>query len=781
MGTASEPSGSRALRRWPDVIAVVWIVAAAVLALVPALVHGFYLGPYDLLSTYGLTAHPGVVPHNYAVGDLNDEVIPWISLAWTQVHHGHLPLWNGYEALGIPLAFNFGSAAFSLPALVSYLAPLRDAFLVQVIVSFVVGGTGAYFFARVMRLQPLAAAFAGTTWVLSGPLFGFLGLPDTSVMSWAGWQFAAVVLVVRGTHRYRSVLLLAVTIAFSILAGNPQIEILILLPLLAFTVVLLLCRTPALRGQGPIRRPIIDLAIACVAGGALSAPLALPGLQLANASIRTTSAYAYANPVSQVLGTMFQTFWGLPIAGNFFNPRGFYPEQWVWVGALAVVLAVVAVGVRWRRPEVAGLAVATVIAAAASVVQPVDTVLNKVPLIGHSWWSRSLIPLAFCLAMLAGEGLDAVVRRSDRRQALRWALGACGAIAVLLGVVWLVGRGSLSTHDARVRAESFVWPTVSIFVGFVAFGALALVERRSASDPGPRRASASRWPLGVAGALLVFQTVFLLVIDAPLPSSTSTPYQATRAVTVLQRAVGSSLVGLGEAKAGFGGLGLGFAPNTNIPFGIHQFAAYDPIEPTSWFNSWGATTHTSPGVAEVYYFIPGIESAKVARRYGVSYVLVPSGAAAPSGAVFDRNLGNEDLYRIPGAASATLVPTGEAAGWPSIDAAGAAVPVQWTGPSSLRLVTTSPSSRVLRLRIASVPGWRATIDGRPLALSPYLSMMLQAHIPPGHHVIELTYWPTRFTEGIVLAALAVLGFVVAGLVVWRRSVPRPKDGVPSEP
>ena len=39
-------------------------------------------------------------------------------------HHGHLPLWN-YEALGMPLAFNFGSGVFSLPALVSYLTPLR--------------------------------------------------------------------------------------------------------------------------------------------------------------------------------------------------------------------------------------------------------------------------------------------------------------------------------------------------------------------------------------------------------------------------------------------------------------------------------------------------------------------------------------------------------------------------------------------------------------------------------------------------------------------------------
>jgi uncharacterized membrane protein YfhO len=55
-------------------------------------------------------------------------------------------------------------------------------------------------------------------------------------------------------------------------------------------------------------------------------------------------------------------------------------------------------------------------------------------------------------------------------------------------------------------------------------------------------------------------------------------------------------------------------------------------------------------------------------------------------------------------------------------------------------------------------------------MTPYLSMMLQAHIPPGEHVIELHYWPKRFTEGLVIAACAVLGFVVAAIVVRRRYI-----------
>jgi uncharacterized membrane protein YfhO len=39
--------------------------------------------------------------------------------------------------------------------------------------------------------------------------------------------------------------------------------------------------------------------------------------------------------------------------------------------------------------------------------------------------------------------------------------------------------------------------------------------------------------------------------------------------------------------------------------------------------------------------------------------------------------------------------------------------------------------------------------------------MLQARIPPGRHVIELRYWPTAFSAGLVLALVAVV--VLAGV------------------
>ena len=50
--------------------------------------------------------------------------------------------------------------------------------------------------------------------------------------------------------------------------------------------------------------------------------------------------------------------------------------------------------------------------------------------------------------------------------------------------------------------------------------------------------------------------------------------------------------------------------------------------------------------------------------------------------------------------------------------------------------------------------------------------MLQARIPSGHHTVQLNYWPTSFTYGIVIGALAVviLSTAVALELIRRRHV-----------
>ena len=82
---------------------------------------------------------------------------------------------------------------------------------------------------------------------------------------------------------------------------------------------------------------------------------------------------------------------------------------------------------------------------------------------------------------------------------------------------------------------------------------------------------------------------------------------------------------------------------------------------------------------------------------------------------------------------------------------------------------------MLRLRLTDEPGWHATIDGKPLGLETFARVMLQAHIPAGHHTVEIYYWPEAFSAGIFLAVVSALGLGIACVVesTCRRAKNRP--------
>ena len=115
---------------------------------------------------------------------------------------------------------------------------------------------------------------------------GILGWPMSSVRSWGGWLFAAVVMVLRGEKRARAIVLLAVVIAFAIYAGDPEGVDLLALSAAIFALTMLLFRAPALGGSGPVIRPAIDLGLSGWRRGPCSAAHPAPGLQLPQGSNR---------------------------------------------------------------------------------------------------------------------------------------------------------------------------------------------------------------------------------------------------------------------------------------------------------------------------------------------------------------------------------------------------------------------------------------------------------------------------------------------------------------
>jgi hypothetical protein len=767
-------------RRWlPDFLGLAWVVAAGLAVLAPTLSRGWSLGPFDQLNRLGLTKTSplpakSLKVQNPQVVDLIRELIPWTNLAWTQVHNGMLPLWNPYSSLGAPLAFNWQSATFSLPNLIGYLFPVRFDFTVQVLITMIIAGTGAYVLARVMRLGVLGAAMAATAFELSGSFTAVLGWPIGSVMSWAGWMFALVILIIRGGHRRRDSILFAIVVAWAVYAGEPDALVVLAVAMIVFVAVVLGIRARRL-GSAAVVHPVLGLAVGSIAGLGLAAPLILPAGQLTAGSVRGTGRIA-AFPAYQILHLAFQTFDGsstYPLV-TFNNHGPTYVAPAGYIGIIAIVLAVVGLIRRRNRPGVVAFGAVVLVSGCLVYLSPLVSFLNDLPGLGEVRWVRALQVLVFAMAMLAGVGIDVVVRSSHVRAVRNWLGVGFGAAAVLLLLLWAFGRGHLPAFETSIRAKSFRWPAFELVIGLAVFGFLVVLERRR-GRAGTGKGLILGKPGRTAGAiLLVASTVLLVVLGEPWWSSNTTYLAPNRAEVALQKAVGSSTVGFGSLSC-WSPPTLGIVPEVNIVYGVHELDSYDPLTPQKLYDAWTESTGLSAKPTGGYFtglpvslFCPVVDTTADARLFGVGYVLEPGKHPGPPGSVFDRKVGNEGLYRIPGSSPATITPISRSGSLPAVDATGTPLKVSYPNPTSWKVETNATTPQVLRLRLTDVPGWHATIDGKPLVVSRFNRVMLQARIPPGRHTIELHYWPETFTVGIAVAVLTVIGLVVVAVVGRRR-------------
>ena len=755
-----------------DIFGLAWVVIAGVLVLVPALAHGTSLGPYDILQNSGLNKTPNVQVHNPSILDQIRLFIPWTNLVWTQVHQGHLPLWNPYSALGMPLAFNWESAPLSLPVLIGYLVPVRLAYTAQAVVTLVIAGTGVYVLGKVLRLGVLASATAAIVFELSGPFIGYLGWPLSSVMSWGGWLFAAIILVLRGDKRSRAIVLLAAVTAFAIYAGDPEGVLLLALSAVVFTLAMLLLRVPALGGSGPMIRPAVDLGLSVLAGAALAAPLILPGLQLAKGSNRTVvgpGLLPKGLPPKELVHLIFQGFDGLPLLHNQWFGLSAYEATCVYVGVIVLVLAATALVLRWRRAEVRAFALVTLVMGLLVFVPFLVSILDSSG--ARIYWIFAMTPMVLAIAVLSGIGMDIVVKSHNQRSVRRVLGIGFTAMAIVIGVTWLVTRRGLTPSQVNIRTHSFIWPTIAVIAGLLVVWGLTKLPAQTR----PRLSSRSVCVGSIAGSLLLLvESAFLLASGAPLFSSSSHYPTSTPEVTALKRAVGNAIVGSGASPTF--SLGAGILTNANLLYDVQEFANYDPMTPRTYFS-----LHRTPVSALAEYadiFSPAITSSQAARLYGISYLLEPNGVSGPKGSVFDRQIGNEDLYRVPGAAAATLVAIRSNGSLPGKYAAGTTIKVSHPNPNAWTMSTIATAPSVLRLRLSDVPGWHATVDGKTVRLHQFAGIMMELRVPAGQHLVELRYWPNTFTTGIVLALCSLLGLVIVPILphLRRRILGSSKSG-----
>ena len=261
-----------------------------------------------------------------------------------------------------------------------------------------------------------------------------------------------------------------------------------------------------------------------------------------------------------------------------------------YLGALGVALAVVGARVWWKRAEVKALVAVVVVGLVLTYQSPLYSLLQHAPLSGRITWNRDVMLLGLAVAVLGAVGLDSLVRGEERALARRWALGAFGISALVVGVVSAGGGGRGAAHHGRRP-------------GPLGGGG---GRDRGGTGPGgvghPRRGRP--WPLGVPGppagpgggvrrpaeraaggargVVLVDQ---LAAYFAPTPAVAAHP-----AADGGHRHGGHGAVPAPALHRPRTSTEPGIRPNANVGYGVHEFAVYEPVLPNVYYRSWTAVS-----------------------------------------------------------------------------------------------------------------------------------------------------------------------------------------------
>ncbi|MBS1868154.1 MAG: hypothetical protein JSS99_00650 [Actinobacteria bacterium] len=764
----------------------------------PALLPGHALAPTALLQLevpWAASAPAGAA--HYVNGDLADVPLsyyPWTVLARAFVHAGTFPAWNPYAFGGTPLFANLQMAwasPFSVPL---WLLPLPYAFGVAAALKLWVAAFGTYLLVRELRLGFWAGVVSGVSFALCA--FDVVWLSHgvfvsvAALLPWSIWLTERVVRRGRGTDG----LGLALVVAIALTGGHPGTQA----HLLAATALYALVRVALGAGGGAggrsARARLARLGLvgaALLVGALVTAVLLLPGEQAAQGTVgalarRHGSPGFFSSTLTPgaLRSALFPDWWGRP-SERFTGGPAAYRERTFYAGAVALVLAALALAARggWRRK--APFALLGVLGAAVALRTPgLWDLVIRLPVFEWIQNGRALLLFMFAVAVLAGFGVQALVDATVPRQRVLAVL----AVALLAGLVGIASLppggdalgGALAEMVRRGRAASTPAAVALASVGWWlvlagATGAVALAAVRHAER---RRLLGGALALLAALDMLHFAHAF-----QPMgPTRTIVPGR-TPAIAFLQRHAGDGRIAGVAARPEDWTL----PADWSATYGLRDIRGYDQPYPTQrYFRLWRVLDPTSVTPYQLASLSPG--AARVLGVLGARYLVAPprtqlglphldvaydgrdarvfaNELAMPRAIVARRvHVASDEDGEAAAIGAASFDPRRDAvvrreqmpraAG--ALGAGGGSVRVVAERNARVTLRATLPRAGLVVLGDQWAPGWRVAVDGRP-ARAVQADMLLRGVVvPAGAHEIVWSYRVPGLRAGAALSALGLL-------------------------
>lgn len=777
----------------------------------PALFGGRVLLPADivpLMRPWSVAARDRGIElgpaQNQLLGPIF-EYYSWRHYARERIRAGEVPLWNPLELSGNVLLANSQSAVLYPPNLLLYLLPLWQGINWVTALHTFLTGLFLYALLRLHQRSCLGSLAGALMWMFCAvqvvwtefqtPTAALCWLPATLL----GWEMYR-----RSDNRAWVVLGSGTAIALSLLAGHLQF---------AFYVVLAFALYALIRsrdtsadtissGTALAKGPLVGLVgtLCTVAAGLafgvlLSMAVMLPVLEMGRMNHRAANesyaaSIALRLPPANLLTLALPNLFGNPRDYVRITPDGLEPgpnywgkfefvEYAVYVGVVGLVLALV--GIRshdWRRRSgSAAFASVALVGALLALGTPLCAFLFYLAP-GYRQFhatGRAACLLAFGLAALAGFGMDRVLG-SERIRAVR-AGGLLAGLLVAICAVSLPYVGRLA-EEANVRFFEEPWRSYTLLgvrhaLLFLLVAAVAIwyLARRPALGGGLLLIAAAGDPVV---ALWGFN---------PLtnPELLSLPTRTGEVLSSIAPARALSLQSPGTGIKSF------IVPNFNAVVGYREVQGADSMHTRRYHElAEGLARRGSPtgsGFPEPNTVRLSSAGHPMLNLLNVRLVTTDSRQALPADRFLQREqaeltiwenqnaLGQAwvaNAYEVAQGAEAVLNRLEQREFDPRrtaiLEGAPSVAPTPTSSPGSASITKVRPHRIELAVEAAApailvlsepyFPGWRATVDGRPVALMPAFHVLSALSVPAGSHRIAVTYEPASYRIGLFLSCLS---------------------------
>lgn len=416
-----------------------------------------YFFPWDSSGWVGWS--PGIFHKEAIASDVFRLYIPWKNLGSEMIRSGQLPLWNPYNFAGTPLLANFQSSFFYPFGFIFYFLPTFPAWLFYIFLQPILGFFGMYLYLRLITKSKFSAVFGAVGFISTGFMLTWFdwGLVGHAAI-WIGWLLFIIHKLFwdkRKTFKY----LLPGAVSMAILAGYPQITMLIFLTVILYALISIVnLKEKRLSG-------IIMLFGLFSLGALVTLIQIIPSLELSMFSARNTGSSeiisSFSLPLPAFITIFAPDFFGNIAVNNFWGVHH-YQEHLMYFGISILPFVLIAILNFKKSIFIKFFLFLAFFSVIFVLPTPLINLLGMIPVFSSGIPTRTLFLFETSMVILSAIGLDLLILKKIKRKQI---LIVTASLLLIYAGFWItlifIGKYSslITLEHLAVAKRNLLLPT----------------------------------------------------------------------------------------------------------------------------------------------------------------------------------------------------------------------------------------------------------------------------------------------------------------------------------